>query len=80
VIEKDQEPAFPNTGYEAWGPEASPGMTLRDWFASQALASTLSNIEEQVFIDLTAPDSRACRVFARVAYAVADAMLAERER
>jgi hypothetical protein len=46
-----------------------PGMTLRDWFAGQALAGLLS----------TTGDGPAER-YAKASYEVADAMLAEREK
>jgi hypothetical protein len=46
------------------------GMTLRDWFAGQALAGLLSNSN-----DCFNPEGAA-----RVAFEIADAMLAERER
>lgn len=53
-----------------------PGMTLRDWFAGQALTSTMRLV--------TGSESEAgetmAQTFARRAYALADAMLAERER
>lgn len=57
-------------------PEHEPGMTLRDWFAGQAIAAiavtwrgTLGDID-----DATA------RLTAQSAYEIADHMLAERER
>ena len=45
------------------------GMTLRDWFAGQALAGILANPE----IDIPADDT------AEIVYRYADAMIAERE-
>lgn len=47
-----------------------PGMTLRDWFAGQALVGYLAG---------TAFPTLPAEVRARAAYAVADAMLAERQ-
>ena len=35
--------AFPNTGNHTWGLKPEIGMTLRDWFAGQALAGILSS-------------------------------------
>ena len=37
------ERAFPNTGNPTWGMEPEYGMTLRDWFAGQALAGSLAH-------------------------------------
>lgn len=48
--------------------EGSAGITLRDWFAEQALAR------------MAPPRGANARLSARLAYEVADAMLAERER
>lgn len=62
-------PAFPRPG---WSPDHDvdyqEGMSLRDWFAGQVLAG-LCAINEDLAMDA----SRADR-----AYAIADAMLAER--
>lgn len=57
--------------------EGSPGMTLRDHFASQALTGYISkNVPLSVVSELDAY----YRAVARSAYAVADAMLAERAK
>jgi hypothetical protein len=58
----DGGPAFPRHGYNS-----NDGMTLRDWFASQALAGMLAN-----------PDSWT-GVRGVMAYRYADAMLRARE-
>jgi hypothetical protein len=60
-------PAFPNhpSIQIDGGPNVWIGMTLRDWFAGQALA-------------MSTPDSP--KSLAVWVYAVADAVLAERER
>lgn len=58
-------PAFPNTG-DSWSLEPTPGMTLRDWFAGQALCS------------LRRHHSGSEEWFAAEAYRQADAMLAAR--
>lgn len=81
-------PAFPCTAqgdrsvppehdYIQTGPYAAlfPGMSLRDWFASQAF-----NVMPPLPV-ASDPDAmpNAIKAAARIAYAVADAMLAERE-
>lgn len=57
---------------------ASPGMTLRDWFAGQALAGICAN---STFLIETRADNWAekVRLLADDAYTAADAMIAARE-
>lgn len=62
----DGYPAFP-TGY---GGKNHPGMTLRDYFAGQAISGLVNEAN-----DMTGP-----REIALAAYAIADAMLAERNK
>lgn len=72
--QNDGGPAFPSR--EHHGIEGARhvyvegGMTLRDWFAGQALAGLTSNTDVRVADD----------VMAAGAYGFADAMLAEREK
>jgi hypothetical protein len=54
--------AFPVSGAES----AAPGMSLRDWFAGQALASGI--------------DKRIPAELAQACYYIADAMIAERDK
>lgn len=61
--DKEGGPAFPE------GLDLSGGMTLRDWFAGQALAG-----QEIQYFEFS-PE-----IVAAGAYALADAMLAEREK
>ena len=64
------EPAFPNEGFNGWG-EPFKGMTLRDYFAANALqgfASTLTGTAPVLF-----------DVLSRDAYLMADAMLKARQ-
>lgn len=65
--------AFPIPAYEegtmSSGHPPKPGMSLRDWFAGMALAEVPDPINES-----DAPAT------ARLAYAIADAMLKERKR
>ncbi len=73
---KDGGPAF-----ACGGPHSDQGMSLRDWFAGQALAGMLASTmsvndgHEPTYL----PWSEAASA-ARQAYEVADAMLVEREK
>jgi hypothetical protein len=62
----DGGPAFPRHGYNS-----NDGMTLRDWFAGQALQGLLACGE--------AHDEHTDSVTAGAAYKMADAMLKARE-
>jgi hypothetical protein len=87
----DGGPAFPRAGCEwtedhgdgAWGYD---GMTLRDWFAGQALYGLLSNIDndsDSDYPDGCSADSTCEEIrvgWAKLAFAYADAMLAERSK
>lgn len=66
-------PAFPNTGNSAWQLPPAEGMSLRDWFAGQALAVAWDARDKGYY------EGDDCDM-ARCAYQIADAMLAERER
>ena len=63
-------PAFPRSGTDI-NVQSYPGMTLRDWFAGQALHFCLAefggNADDQ-------------RQYAEAAYQIADAMLKERDK
>lgn len=59
--------AFPvRIGEDIW----SPGMTLRDWFAGQAMAGYLLAMPED--------DEASIMEVAEISYMLADAMLSER--
>lgn len=58
--------AFPRSGSN--GLHEAPGMSLRDWFAGQALAGALADFE----------NNPTCEDAARRAYHMADAMLSAR--
>lgn len=64
--------AFPTKGHfgEGWDVAPQDGMTLRDWFAGQALCGLMMFETTQGKWD----------EFAKGAYDCADAMLAEREK
>jgi len=57
--------AFPRDDFH----QGVPGMSLRDWFAGQALSGLLVTSRET-----------SVSVYVKDAYNIADAMLAERER
>ena len=76
----DGGPAFPTApAYAADGRTLSygfAGMTLRDWFAGQAVGSVMHMCAGDTLL----PGESIETSFARKAYAIADAMLAEREQ
>jgi hypothetical protein len=65
-------PAFPRTG-EGFGNELydTPGMSLRDWFAGQALIGYLA-ANPEIELSYTTAAARS--------FAYADAMISERKR
>ena len=76
-------PAFAHGGHEGDSGFASPqeGMTLRDWFAGQALAGAISSPHNVPGLS----DRSACmdaqqHAAAQWAYEFADAMIAERAK
>jgi len=84
---KDGGPAFPYVQMsEATGQPINGcfngGMTLRDWFAGQALVGILAN--ERMCENATDEAERTrtdiAKAYAIVAHSMADAMLAEREK
>lgn len=83
----DGGPAFPGGLYEPQNGGTNDrepwntGMTIRDWFAGQAIAGVIGAVsnDTEAHIEMKKTGSSA-GYFARCAYAVADAMLAEREK
>ena len=74
---KNGGPAFP---LQSIGPDFAPGyggMTLRDYFAGQALAGVMNRMHEDIqhLGSTTFPSNVACH-----AYRLADAMLKERSK
>lgn len=75
----DGGPAFPSEqGYtpQGWNQTYDAGMSVRDWFAGQALAGMLAQPSSDD------PDSAAILIssYAKDAYRYADAMLLERKK
>ncbi len=79
-------PAFPSEQHEcqdgSWNQTYCDGMSLRDWFAGQSIPAVLDTYSEwqlKVWFGQRAALTRE-EIRARAAYALADAMLAERAR
>lgn len=74
----DGGPAFPpNAGWED-DDSGGRGMSLRDWFAGQALAGMLADPNVAIG-DADEAEERKCDLrLGRCSYRIADAMLAER--
>lgn len=68
----DNPSAFPQA--DRFSPQGEPGMSLRDWFAGQALAGWMSDPNASI----AEPELR--ERLAAGCYEMADAMLAERRR
>lgn len=71
---EDGGSAFPHTIIT--GQHNTSGMSLRDWFAGQALAGLLADPTTDTHV----PPALAQSAFADAAYRFADAMLAERQK
>lgn len=79
MAKNDGGPAFPGgDGAYGGGPNHAQGMSLRDWFAGQALASIANNTG--LLSAARKQGLGVCVVAAVAAYEYADAMLAEREK
>lgn len=79
-------PAFPTTmPLEDWG-DPNQGMTLRDWFAGQAINGLCSLADDRsIPMDKTPEEKEEqfnewAKADAKWSYCIADAMLAARER
>jgi hypothetical protein len=71
------EPAFPNEGFNGWG-EPFQGMTLRDYFAAQAMQGLI--VHEQKASHLSGANIGDFDVrVAFAAYRYADAMMSRRQ-
>lgn len=83
----DGGPAFPfhENNNDGTHYHDHPGMTLRDFFAAKALAALITEPVSEAYESTVQYYSRGLTVkgpdaYAHVAYMMADAMLAERER
>jgi hypothetical protein len=74
----ENPPAFPVAPILPDVREGSDGMTLRDWFAGQALAGLCANSAYLDLLPQTGRDSAV--VLSEVAVNIADAMLATRQQ
>ena len=89
TLQNDGGAAFPHEAVK-WNSDADsyvkdclnyhPGMTLRDWFAGQAMQSENIAIAIMVASGKTAVPNNWNYDVAKGAYSIADAMLAERNR
>lgn len=71
-----REPAFPQ--HDVGGETSWPGMTLRDWFAGQALQGLAVKMEESREEAINNGETDAAWE-AKLSYEIADAMLRARE-
>lgn len=78
----DGGPAFPHDNQELGNRHriAQPGMSLRDWFAGQALAGIFAGGYRTKEIQDMASGTMGASTPAGACYALADAMLAERAK
>lgn len=70
-----QEPAFPST--ETNEGHFNPGMTLRDYFATQAMAACIGRVPNGTGFGVAYPNANLN--LAMASYSIADAMLKARE-
>lgn len=72
----DGGPAFPRPDWNgSWhGPDSFPGMSLRDWFAGQALAYSMDLATK------VGRDADPTTLGVSIAYNIADAMIAARSK
>jgi hypothetical protein len=75
---EDGGPAFPCVNEQLHSGHAASGMSLRDWFAGQALVGLCSQDERLATVAQKSGQSPE-RIIAFAAYEVADAMLAARK-
>lgn len=77
-MDKTGGPAFPIALKDEGHPTPlAPGMNLRDWFAGMALQGIVKSLEDDFQKDKQ--HSAPAQFFAIAAYAIADALLTQRE-
>ena len=74
----DGGPAFP--AMLPVGNYCTPGMSLCDWFAGQAIGPLIHLMQKGLLKDAELPDGTMGQIVASQAYGIANDMLAERER
>ena len=79
-MRNDGGAAFPREYHYDDFPVSEPGMTLRDYFAAQALTGLIAKHPPLAPTTDDGPEYQTPALAARGAYIYADAMLAERER
>ena len=74
-------PAFPNEGFNGWG-EPEKGMTLRDYFAARGMETLMTKVVSELESKHRSIEvaQKITNVYASMCYAMADAMLAAREK
>lgn len=72
--------AFPIVAFQSPYGVPEPGMSLRDWFAGQALMAIISKAPYKSGTAADMDDSGDAKARAGAAYAYADAMIAERDK
>jgi len=72
AMDKNGGPAFPCDSMKQF--PTQEGMSLRDWFAGQALAGIMANSKLMIVLDEKKQDPASC------AYQMADFMLNERNK
>ena len=77
MAKDNSDPAFPQFMGMATNPE---GMTLRDYFAGQALAGMLADGERSKLLSSNVDDDEFAIFCAGWSYILADAMIAERNK
>lgn len=74
-------PAFPHLQpHDPQVAYCASGMTLRDWFAGQALGQAVRDVFRDDMVMATTTPSKLPAIIAKASYQIADAMLAERNR
>lgn len=71
--------AFPSVeNHPSFAPMHHRGMSLRDWFAGQAIAGFAGN--QSWLVGVASKDANLAGTIARACFEIADAMLAERAK